>query len=450
MSRESKTQERCTAYLLFVISVAVCGGFLYGFHTGIISGALLFLTTSYQLSTFDQSMVVSIILLGGLGGASVAGMLADRFGRKRTIALTALLFCAGTLVTALAHSYAMLLLGRFISGLAVGAISVSGPLYLAEVSPPYYRGRFVSLFQLTIALGILASYAVNGIFAESGDWRWMFAVGIFPAAVQMLALFLLPETPAWLFKKGLDVPALSTLKRLRRDSHWIHQVEAMKRSAKEHQKSAWKILFSPKLRFLLIIGLVLSMFQQVTGINTVIFYAPTIFSEAGLSSAKEAIFASLWIGGINIIATLLSVWLLDRVGRRVLLLIGCAGMGLSLAFLSTAFLLKPAFIDKMAVGNLMAYVCFFAIGLGPVTWVVLSEIFPLKVRGVAMTVTLFANWACNYLVGLTFLEMIAAFKPFGVFCIYAVMSFIAFWFIYRFIPETKGKSLEEIETLFEI
>ncbi|MBS0604259.1 MAG: sugar porter family MFS transporter [Verrucomicrobia bacterium] len=447
MPLESRTQERCTAYLLFVVAVAAFGGFLYGFHTGIISGALIFLTPAYQLSIVDQGMVVSIILLGGLFGALVSGTLADLFGRKRTIALTSTLFIAGAAIIALSNSYETLLLGRFISGLGVGIISLSGPLYLAEISPPHYRGSFVSLFQLAITLGILASFAVNYIFAGSSDWRWMFAMGIFPAVLQMIALFFLPETPAWLFKKGLEKFALSTLGRLRKDKHWLKQVDAMKLAAKPHKSGAWKTLISLKLRFILIVGLILSAFQQITGINTVIFYAPKIFEEAGFASATGAIVASLGIGVINVLATLFSVWLLDKVGRRVLLLVGIAGMVVSLGFLAFAFFTESQFIDKIAVGSLMAYVSFFAIGLGPVTWVILSEIYPLKVRGAAMTVAIFTNWACNYLVALTFLDFIKVLGPHGTFFLYSLISIVAFWFIYRFIPETKGKSLEEIETL---
>ncbi len=441
----TKSDERCSVYLLFVVVVAAFGGFLYGFHTGVIAGALIFLIPSFHLSTADQGMVVSIILLGGLVGALAAGSFADHFGRKRTILVSSALFILGAALIALCNSYEHLLLGRFISGLGVGIVSLAAPLYLAEISPARYRGSFVSLFQLAIAIGILFSFAVNYLFAESANWRWMFVMGIFPAIVQMLALFFLPETPAWLFKRGLEKHAIMIIARLRRDTHWQMQVEAMKNTANPQESGNWKSLFSPKLRFILMIGVILSACQQITGINTVIFYAPKIFDLAGFHSTTGAIVATCGIGAINVLVTGLSVLLLRKIGRRTLLLIGVAGMALSLTFLAIAFFTEWSFIDRASVLSLMGYVAFFAIGLGPVTWVILSEIYPLKVRGKAMTIVIFVNWACNYLVSLTFLDLIAMLKIEGAFLLYALVSALALWFIYRFIPETRGKSLEEIE-----
>lgn len=440
-----KTDERCSAYLFFVVIVVAFGGFLYGFHTGVISGALIFLTPSFHLEIAEQGMVVSIILLGGLVGALAAGALADHIGRKRTILASSILFILGAGLIALCNSYGYLLFGRFISGLGVGIVSLAAPLYLAEISPSRYRGSFVSLFQLAIAVGILVSFAVNYLFAASENWRWMFVMGIFPALVQMLALFFLPETPAWLFKRGFEKHALLIIARLRRDTLWKKQVDAMKNAAAPQERGGWKTLFSPKLRYILIIGSILSACQQITGINTVIFYAPKIFDVAGFHTTAGAIVATCGIGIINVLATGLSVWLLRKMGRRTLLLIGTVGMALSLAFLAIAFFTQWGFIGRVSVFSLMGYVAFFAIGLGPVTWVILSEIYPLKVRGKAMTVVIFVNWACTYLVSLTFLQLVAKLKIQGAFLLYALVSALAFWFIYRFIPETRGKSLEEIE-----
>lgn len=444
---KAETKDKCTAYLIFVVTVSAFGGFLYGYHTAIIAGALLFLAPVFHLSLVDQGMVVSILLLGGLLGALVSGTLADRFGRRKAIALTSILYMLGAALIALSRSYEMLLLGRFVTGLGVGIMSVAGPLYLAEISPPQYRGSFVSLFQLALTIGILASFGVSAYFAPSSNWRWMFAVGIFPAILQMVGLFFLPETPAWLFKQGLEKRAVSALERLRKGKQWLKSIEAMRHTSKESSKGAWKTLFSPKLRFILVIGVLLSAAQQITGINTVIFYAPKIFEEAGFVLATGAIFATLGIGIINVIATIISVWLMDKVGRRALLLVGVAGMAISLALLSLAFYTNSVFIDKIAVVSLMGYVSFFAISLGPITWVILSEIYPLKVRGMAMTIAIFVNWICNYFVSLTFLDFVQMLGSYGTFFLYCILSVLSFWFIYRFIPETKGKSLEEIEKL---
>ena len=391
MVLKKREEEYCTAFLLFVVAVAAFGGFLYGYHTGIISGALIYLTPFYHLSIAQQGMVVSIILIGALLGSLLAGVLADKAGRKADHCLHLSPVYYWRCDNCLSESYEMLLIGRFISGLGVGVIALSAPLYLAEVSPPHYRGRFVACYQLAIAFGILTSFFVNYIFSLSADWRWMFAIGIFPALFQMVALFFLPETPAWLFKHGLHEHAILTLGRLRKDKEWMHHIEEMKTAASPLKKGAWKTLFHSKLRFVLIIGVLLSSFQQITGINTVIFYAPKIFQTAGFASATGAILATLGIGIVNVLVTLVSTWLLDKAGRRRLLLIGTAGMALSLGFLAVAFFFQSQMIEKIALFSLMAYVAFFAIGLGPVTMVVISEIYPMKVRGKAMTIAILST-----------------------------------------------------------
>jgi MFS transporter, SP family, galactose:H+ symporter len=445
MSSKTVAKERCTAYLLFVVIVGAFGGFLYGFFTGVISGALLPLATAFRLSTVDQGVVVSILLLGGLVGALAAGMLADRFGRKWTMSLTSLIFIAGALLTALSYSYEWLLFGRFFSGIGVGIIVVVAPLYLAEISPAAYRGAFVSLFQLAVAMGILFSFFVNYLFIQSGEWRWMFGVGILPALLQMIALFFLPETPAWLLKTGQKRLAAKAFSKLRKDTHWKEQISAAKTTSSTRKQGGWKTLFSPQLRLIAVVGIILSSLQQITGINTVIFYAPKIFETTGFQSANSAIIATISIGVMNALATLLSVWLSKKMGRRTLLLMGSAGMGISLILFSIAYFAHLSLIGGISILTLMAYVAFFAIGLGPITLVVLSEIFPLKVRGLAMTIALSANWICNYLVSLTFLGLIERLSLPGTFLLYGLISLCAFWFIYRFIPETHGKTLEEIE-----
>jgi SP family galactose:H+ symporter-like MFS transporter len=442
-------KEHLSRYMIFVVTIACLGGLLFGYHTAIISGALIFLSPIFNLSIAEQGVLVSIILLGALAGALMGGYLADRLGRKWTIMLTAVLFILGSWITAESHSYFVLLLGRIISGIAVGIISVTAPLYLAEISPPTRRGGIVSAYQLAITLGILGAYLINYIYAEKAEWQQMFIIGILPAAIQLLALFFTPESPAWLFKNGRSRRAIIVLERLRIDRHWEGHIDEMKKAASSKGKRAWKLLFSSKLRTLLLIGVFISAFQQITGINTVIYYAPRIFQGAGYTSAISATFATLSIGIVNVLATLVSVWLLDRVGRRRLLLIGIAGMVVSLASLAITSFLHSSLIDEVAVIGLMSYVTFFAIGLGPITWVLLSEIYPLKVRGKAMTLATFINWLCNYFVSLTFPNLLVSIGIGGSFCLYGVISILAFWFVLKYVPETKGKSLEEIEILLQ-
>ncbi len=445
MVLEAPPKEKCTPFLIFAVFIAAFGGFLFGYHTGIIAGALVYLAPAFQLSIGEQSMVVSILLIGAILGAILAGFLADRWGRKKAMGVTAVLFAIGAAIIAYSDSYTLLLIGRLVSGLGVGLITVAAPLYLAEISPPQFRGRFVSMYQLLITIGILVSFIVNYLFSMSADWRWMFAIGIFPAVFQMLAIFFLPETPAWSFKQGQDQKAIATLGRLRKDKQWMQSLAEMKSSASPQKRGEWKHLFSAKLGSILLIGGVLSAFQQLTGINTVIYYAPKIFQEAGFASSTGAILATLGIGIINVPATLLAVWLLDKWGRRPLLLVGLVGMVFTLSFLSLAFYTQSQMVDVIATLSLMGYIVFFAIGLGAVTWVLVSEIYPLKVRGKAMTIATLINFLCNFLISITFLHLIEQLGVHGTFGIYAVISVIAFGFVWRFIPETKGKSLEEIE-----
>ncbi len=438
-------KEKCSGFLIFVMLVAAFGGFLFGYYTAVVSGALIFLAPAFELTIPQEGMVVSILLIGALIGALFAGTLADKIGRKQTMTLNTIVFVLGSVLIALADSYEMVLWGRFISGIGVGVVSVVGPLYLSEVSPPHLRGTFVSTYQFALAIGILISYYVNYSFAEAADWRWMFAIGILPALLQMAALLFLPETPAWLFKQGKDERAIAALHRLRKDKIWMKQLDAMKSAASPHKHGSWKTLLSPSLRYVVMIGIALSCFQQITGINAVTYFAPKIFQTVGFSSSTGAILASIWLGIINVSFTLFAVWLLDKAGRRILLLICCAGMICSLAVFSCASYVHSAHLGTISIVSLMGYVAFFSIGLGPVTWVILSEIFPLKIRGKAMTVALFVNWVFNYIVSLTFLDLMTSLGSHGAFLIYAVITVIALVFVYRYIPETKGKSLEEIE-----
>jgi len=447
MGYQRTVKEKLTPYLLFVVIVATLSGFLFGYHTAVISGALIFLAPAFHLSIAEQGVVVSMILIGCILGAVVGGHMTDRWGRKKTLIVASMIFIIGAFLLSVCQTYACLILGRLISGVAVGIVSVAAPLYISEISPPRHRGMFVSLYQLAVTLGILISFVVNYECAESANWRLMFLLGAVPAALQFICLFFLSETPSWLFKQGEEKEATSILQKLRYGKNWMNQIEAMKSAASPHRIGSWKVVFSSKLRFVLLIGVVLSIFQQITGINTVIYYAPKIFELAGFTSATNAIAATMVVGVVNVLATIISVWLLDRIGRRMLLLIGAAGMAVALLVLAWAFFIGSGWVDDAALISLMAYVGFFAIGLGPVTWVILSEIYPLKIRSKAMTVAIFANWGFNYLVSLSFLDLINGMGAGGTFLLYAVVTLLSLWFVYRFIPETRGKTLEEIESM---
>ena len=432
--------DRYSPFALFVIFIASCGGFLFGYHTAIISGVLGLLANTFHLNVLQEGFLVSILLLGGVVGALFAGVLSDRWGRRNVMFLTTLIFLIGAVILAITANYHLFLAARVIIGIGVGIASLVSPLYLAEVAPPHYRGRFVCLFQIMVAAGILAAYGINALFAQQDSWRVVFWISLIPAGVQLVGLFFIPESPGWLFRKGRPVPAEKALAVLRGDLEWKKHLSEMQMSGtRQYGKRKWE----KRLIFIITVGFLLSAFQQITGINTVIYYAPTIFGHTGASSAESALVATLAVGIANFLVTFIAVWLIDKIGRRILLLIGVLGMAVCLGML--IFVLQVEKHPLLAVISVVGYVSFFALSLGPVTWVVLSEIFPLQIRGFAMGLALFSNWFFNYIVSLTFLLLIQHWGISGTFALYTGISLLCFFFIFFCIPETKGKSLEEIE-----
>jgi sugar porter (SP) family MFS transporter len=438
-------------YLAMIAATAALGGLLFGYDTGVISGALLFLRTAFHLSALMQGVVTSIALGGAALGAAVAGTLADRFGRRVILIVTAGIFVVGALVSAFAISLPVLLAGRLLVGVGIGGASMLTPLYLAEIAPANLRGALVSFNQLALTVGILVSYLVGYALAPSGAWRWMLGLGALPGLVLGAGMFLLPETPRWLAGHGHMDKTQAALRRLRGPHADIApELAELRDDLKAHaQARPESRIGHAAARLPLIVGVGLAVFQQVTGINTVIYFAPQIFQASGLSSASAAILATAGIGLVNVLVTGLAIWLVDRVGRRPLLLCGLAGMGVSLCVLAAGFWLGhgPA-LAWMTAGGLAAYVGCFAIGLGPVFWLLISEIFPLAVRGRGMSAATIANWVANLVVALTFLDLVNGLGRDGVFLAYAVLSFAALVFSFRLVPETKGKSLESIEAVW--
>ena len=438
-------------HLALIAATAALGGLLFGYDTGVISGALLFLRAAFHLSSLMAGVVTSIALAGAAGGAAVAGRLADRFGRRPILLATATVFVAGAIVSALAGSLAILLAGRLLVGFGIGGASMLTPLYLAEIAPARERGALVSFNQLAVTLGILASYLVGYALAASGAWRWMLGLGGMPGVVLAVGMLLLPETPRWLAGHGHPDQARAALRRLR--GHGADIEPEMKQLRADLTSQAQTLPHSrlghAAARLPLIVGIGLAVFQQVTGINTVIYFAPEIFQASGLSSASAAILATAGIGVVNVAMTLVAIWLVDRVGRRVLLLTGLAGMGVSLCLLALGFLLgKGPALGWLTAASLTAYVGCFAIGLGPVFWLLISEIFPLAIRGRGMSAATIANWLANLVVALTFLDLVDVLGRPGVFFLYAALTFGALLFARTLVPETKGLSLEAIQALW--
>lgn len=436
-----------------VAAIAALGGLLFGYDTGVISGALPFLKTEFGLTSLMQGVITSVALAGAAVGAIAAGTLADRFGRKPVILVVAVIFMAGALVSALATVLSVLVIGRAMVGVGIGVASILTPLYLAETSPPDKRGALVSLNQLMITVGILVSYLVGYALAETANWRWMLGLGALPGLVLFVGMLPLPESPRWLAGYGRTEDARRVLRMLHGDSAKADEELSHLRSDlnREQRLARQADLKDARNDRPMIIGVGLAIFQQVTGINTVIYFAPAIFKAAGLGSTSATILATAGIGAVNVLMTLVAIRLIDSAGRRALLLIGLGGMTGSLVVLGLGFLLGTGggVLGWVTALSLAAYVGFFAIGLGPVFWLLVAEIFPLATRARGTSVATFANWAANLVVALTFLLLIDAFGAAATFFLYAFMSVGAFIFTQALVPETKGKTLEQIEAGWE-
>ncbi|MBU6443272.1 MAG: sugar porter family MFS transporter [Alphaproteobacteria bacterium] len=448
-SVRSVAGDSTRSFTTVVAMTAALGGLLFGYDTGVISGALLFLKGTFGLSAAMEGTVTSAVLAGATVAAIFGGWLADRFGRRPVMLVLAFLFVGGALLSAAARSVEVLIGARVLIGVCIGVVSFVAPLYIAELAPPARRGALVSLNQLAITIGILVSYIVDMTFADSGAWRWMLGLGAVPGLVLACGMLVLPESPRWLVKRSRLDEARTVLLRARSEDADIDCEIADIREdlALERNAPGWRAFRAPAMRWPLFIGIGLAILQQVTGINTVIYYAPTIFLAAGFHSASASILATAGVGVVNVLLTVVALRIIDRAGRRVLLLTGTAGMAVSLLIFAVGFAYGGALpgFRWIAVLSVMAYVGFFAIGLGPIFWLLISEIFPLGVRGRAMGVATVANWGFNLLVALTFLQMLQALGPATTFLIYAGLSVVGWLFAFHFVPETRGHSLEQIE-----
>ncbi len=441
--------------------VAGLGGLLFGYDTGVISGALLYIRDSFRLTGAMQGVVVAVTLAGAAVGAALAGPLADGLGRRTILLFTGLVFVGGAAVCALAWTLDVLIFGRMVVGLAIGIASMLTPLYLAEISPPEQRGAVVTINQLFITIGAFLSYVLDyamtflahGPGAGSGIvWRAMLGLAAVPGAMLLVGMMLLPESPRWLLSCGRSDQAYIAMRWLRAGAAPTDEFEVLRRDISESKKNRapFSRVFARNVRRPMIIGIGLAIFQQITGINTVIYFAPTIFKDSGIASSAGAILVTAGIGLINVILTIVAMRLLDHVGRRVLLLAGLAGMFVSLLVLSACFGIGlhgngGHEVALLIVVSIAAYVSFFAIGLGPVFWLLIAEIFPLAIRGRGMSIATVTNWAFNMLVSLTFLDLLSSVGQSTTFLFYAALTALAGLFTWYLVPETKGRSLEEIE-----
>lgn len=430
-------------------AVAALGGLLFGYDTAVISGAIGFLRVKFDLSPAMEGWAASSAIIGCIFGAMAAGWSSDRFGRKKVLLLTAVLFAISAIGSALPANLAQFAIFRFIGGLGIGASSMVSPLYITELAPAAIRGRLVSYYQLAIVTGILVIFFVNTLIQGAGDqawnveygWRIMMASELIPAALFLSALFFVPESPRWLCKESRDAEAMNILSRINGAVAAKDTLREIKTALQEEQGTL-RELFAGRFRKALVIGLALCIFSQVQGINAIMYYAPEIFKAVG-SGTDAAFRQTVVIGIINLLFTFVAIRLVDQSGRKKLLLLGGAGMAFSLAMTGMAF--YAGWTGYGLLLFILLYIASFAASYGPVTWVVIAEIFPIKMRGVAMSVTTVALWVAVYIVTQFFPILLRGAGPASTFGIFFAMSLLALLFVWSRVPETKGKTLEEIE-----
>ncbi|MCW2549706.1 MAG: sugar porter family transporter [Mycobacterium sp.] len=435
------------AHVRFSAAITALGGLLFGYDTGVISGALLFIGKDFHnLTSFDKELLTSMLLIGAMIGALAAGKVADQVGRRPTVLGTAAVFVAGVMLAAFSPSYGVLVGARVIIGLAVGSASMVVPLYIGEMVPPRIRGALVSFNQLAITSGILASYLVDYGLASSQNWRLMFGLAAIPAILMFTGMLFQRESPHWLIAQGRDDEARDVLKLVRDEGDIDAEIAEVRELST--RRSSMRELLNPALRHVMVIGVSLAVFQQITGINTIIYYAPTLLSSAGLGSSA-ALLANVVNGGVNVLMTIVAIRLLDRTGRRPLLLGGTAGMAAGMLVVGLTFAIGGSPLHGgtayVAIAGLLLYTGSFAVGLGPVFWLLISEIYPVRVRGQAMSVATIANWGANFVVTVSFLSLLSAIGNAGTFFLFAGLSIVALTYFQRQVPETKNRSLQDLE-----
>ena len=436
-------------WLYVVAIVASLGGLLSGYDTGVISGALLFINETWMLPDTLQGFLVSSVLIGAVIGAATNGVLADIFGRKKIIMATAVIFILGSVMCAFAPNVYVLIISRIFVGFAVGIVNFVVPLYLSEISPKNLRGTLVSLYQWAITSGILFSYFINAAFAQAVyNWRWMLFAGVLPGLILFVGMYLMSDTPRWLVSKNREDEAKVIFQKIEPDIDTEKEIQDIKATLKTEGQDK-KFRFKKWMIMPFVVGVGIMFAQICTGINTIIYYAPTIFKTAGFDSNLTAIYATTGIGVVNFVMTIVAVFFTDRLGRKPLLYFGLTGVMFSLFALGTSFAfanILGSSLKWVAVGSLVTYIVCFAMSLGPIGWILVSEVFPLKIRGVAMSICTVSNFAFNFFVVGSFPILLHRIGGAWTFWMFGAVSLLCIIFVYFFVPETKGISLEQIES----
>ncbi|MDW4334462.1 sugar porter family MFS transporter [Staphylococcus saprophyticus] len=427
-----------------IFFLGALGGLLYGYDMGVISGALLFIKDDIPLNSVTEGLVVASMLVGAIFGSGASGPLSDRLGRRRVVFVIAIVYIVGALILALAPSMPVLVIGRLVIGLAVGGSTAIVPVYLSEMAPTEQRGSLSSLNQLMITIGILSSYLINYAFTPIEGWRWMLGLAVVPSLILLIGVAFMPESPRWLLEHRSEKAARDVMKLTFKDSEINKEIADMK-EINSISESTWNVLKSPWLRPTLIIGCIFALLQQIIGINAIIYYAPSIFSKAGLGDATS-ILGTVGIGTVNVIITIVAIMIIDKIDRKRLLVIGNIGMVASLLIM--AVLIWTIGIQSSAwiiVACLTLFIIFFGFTWGPVLWVMLPELFPMRARGAATGAAALVLSIGSLLVAQFFPILTEVLPVEQVFLIFAVIGICALIFVIKYLPETRGRSLEEIE-----
>lgn len=455
-----------------IATVAATGGLLFGFDTGVISGAIPFFQEAFGITDSWVEIITTAGLVGAVIGAMSSGRIADIVGRKKVILASAIIFMIGAVWSGMSPGPVMLVFARLFLGIAIGVSSFAVPLYIAEISPTKSRGKLVSMFQLLITIGIMVSYLSDSAFAVpdghpdfTSCWRPMFYVGVIPAIIMFVGMLFLPETPRWLISNNNEDKCREVLEKVEEPQLVEEVISKMKADLETDRinKVDWRLIFKKWLRVPLIIAIGIMFVQQFTGINTIIYYSPKIFLMAGFADAQAAVWASVSVGVVNVAFTILSLFMIDKLGRRKLYFIGLTGMVIALLTLGTSFALQATLGDSikwLTISLVWVYIAFFAISLGPLGWLIISEVFPLSVRGIGSSIGALSNWLFNGIVAFTFFKLVKGLtmpgtsivlkgedigNPAGAFFLYALVGILSLVWGYFFIPETKNVTLEKIE-----
>lgn len=434
-------------FILRISSIAALGGVLYGYDMGIIAAAAIFVKRSFGITTFVEELVVSVVLIGAMAGAMAGGAIADRIGRRATLVWAGIVFIVGSVLAPLSPNVATLIVARMIIGIGIGFTSVTAPVYVSELAPPQSRGMLIGLYQFALTIGIALADFIGYWLATQQAWRMMFGIAAVPTIFFLAVILTVPESPRWLFAHGRPQDAESVLRSYTDAAGAQRFLEDIREGLKVPMEQRWSALWTPAVRGAIFIAVGLTVLQQATGINTIIYYGPQIFELAGIATHANAILATLLVAVVNVVATVVGILLVDRVGRKPLLYVGVTGMTIALFALSFVFSHGAALgssLGIVAIACLIGYIACFAFSLGAIAWILVSEVFPLRVRGRGVAVATLASGTANFIISLTFLSLINAVGNASTFAIYGVLCVVTLLFVRFVVPETCGRDLESI------